>query len=114
MYELSQMEAFVSHYWVGLDLRDSVFAHIVHVLLIGGVIVYGWKAVAALTRKPTSVLRAVRNVFNAGWLAVLFLILTRVNPMPFLGAAAFIAVVLLVFKLWDRVSSPAPETTHQH
>jgi hypothetical protein len=107
------MEAFVSHFWVGLDLRDSVFAHIVHVLLIGGVIVYGWKAIGALTRKPTSVLRAVRSIFNAAWLAVLFLILTRVNPMPFLGAAAFVAVVLLAFKLWDRVSSPAPEVTQQ-
>jgi hypothetical protein len=100
----------MSHDLIGPDIRDSVFAHIVHVLLIGGVIVYGWKAMTALVRKPTSTFLAVRNGFNAAWLAVLFLILTRVKPVPFLRVGVFVAVVLLVFKLWDRSSRRAPET----
>jgi cell division protein FtsW (lipid II flippase) len=99
----------VSHDLIGPDIRDSVFAHIVHVLLIGGVVVYSWKAVTALVRKPTSIFLAVRHTFNAAWLAVLLLILTRVDPVPFLQAGVLVAVVLLVFKLWDRLSSRAPE-----
>jgi len=99
----------VHHEWIGPDIRDSALAHILHVLLIGGVIVYGWQAVTALTRKPTSVFLAVRKGFNAAWLAVLFLILTRLNPVPFLRAGVFVALVLLLFKLWDRVSARAPE-----
>ena len=104
----------MSHEWIGPDIRDSVLAHILHVLLIGGVIVYGWQAVTALTRRPTSVFLAVRKGFYAAWLAVLFLILTRVNPVPFLRVGVFVALVLLAFKVWDRVSSPAPEATQRN
>ncbi|MEP7067355.1 MAG: hypothetical protein ABI889_15075 [Gemmatimonadota bacterium] len=93
----------------GPDIRNSVFAHILHVLLIGGVVVYGWQTISALTRKPTSVWRAVKKGVYAVWLVVLLLILTKANPVPFLGPAGFIAALLLVFKLWDRFSAPAPE-----
>jgi cell division protein FtsW (lipid II flippase) len=103
----------MSHDWIGPEMRDSVLAHIVHVLLIGGVIVYGWKAVTALARKPSSVFLALRNIFNAAWLAVLFLILTRVNPVPFLRVGVFVALVLLAFKLWDRFVSRHPEAAQQ-
>jgi TRAP-type C4-dicarboxylate transport system permease small subunit len=94
---------------IGPDIRNSVFAHIIHVLLIGGVIVYGWQAVTALVRTPTSAGRAVRKAVNAAWLAVLFLLLTRENPAPYLGAAGVIAGVLLVFKLLDRLAAPAKQ-----
>lgn len=99
----------MNHDWIAPDIRDSVFAHIVHVLLIGGVMVYAWQSISALTRKPTSVFRAVRKGLNAAWLAVLFLILTRVDPVPFLRVGVFVALALLAFKVWDRVSASAPE-----
>ncbi|MDB4911862.1 MAG: hypothetical protein JWO39_2685 [Gemmatimonadetes bacterium] len=92
---------------IGPDIRNSVFAHILHVLLIGGVIVYGWQAVTALVRKPTSVGRALRKAVYAAWLAVLLLILTKDNPVPFLGSAGLIAALLIGLALWDRVSAPA-------
>ena len=90
----------------GPDIRNSVFAHIIHVLLIGGAIVCGWQVISALTRKPTSVMRAVRKAVYAAWLVVLFLIITSVNPVPYLGAAAVIAAVLLAFKIRDRMVAP--------
>jgi hypothetical protein len=69
--------------------------------------VYGWQTVTALTRKPTSVFRAVRKGVYAAWLAVLFLLLTQENPLPYLSAAGIIAALLLMFKLLDRFSAPA-------
>src|SRR5689334_19214755 len=107
------MEGFVMHDWIAPDIRDSVFAHIVHVLLIGGVIVYSWQAISALTRKPTSMFRAVRKGLNAAWLVVLFLILTRVDPVPFLRVGVFVALALLAVKLWDRLTARAPEQTQR-
>ena len=56
---------------IGPDIQNSLFAHIVHVLLIGGVVVFGWQAVTALVRKPTSVAKALRKSVYAAWLAVL-------------------------------------------
>lgn len=95
----------------GPDIRNSVFAHILHVLLIGGVIVYAWQAVMALTRKPTSVFLAARKGVYAAWLGILLLVLTRENPWPYLRAGAFIAIALFAFWLWDRLSSKATEAT---
>jgi TRAP-type C4-dicarboxylate transport system permease small subunit len=92
---------------VGPDIRNSVFAHILHLLLIGGVVVYGWQAVTALVRRPTSVGKALRKGVYAAWLAVLFLLLTQPNPVPYLPAAGVIAAVLIAFALWDRFSAPA-------
>ena len=37
---------------IGPDFRNSIFAHVVHALLLGGVGVYAWQAVAALVRRP--------------------------------------------------------------
>ena len=92
---------------VGPDIRNSIFAHILHVLLIGGVVVFGWQAVTALVRKPTSVAKALRKAVYAAWLAVLFLLVTQPNPVPYLRVAGGVAVVLLALKLWDRISAPA-------
>ena len=99
-------EARVSHEWIGPDLRNSALAHVVHVLLLGGALVYAWLAITAFTRKPTHTFEGVRKAVYAAWLVVLFLLLTKPNPIPYLGAAAFIAVLLLVFKLWDRATAP--------
>jgi hypothetical protein len=93
--------------WIGPDIRNSVLAHILHVLLIGGVVVYGWQTVTALVKKPTRVVRALRKAVYAAWLAVLFMLLTQPNPIPYLRTAAAIAVVLIAFSLWDRISAPA-------
>jgi hypothetical protein len=92
---------------IGPDIRNSVFAHILHVLLIGGVVVYGWRAVTALVRRPTSVAKALRRALYAAWLAVLFLLITQPNPVPYLRAAGAIAAVLIALSLWDRMSAPA-------
>jgi hypothetical protein len=92
---------------IGPDIQNSLFAHIVHTLLLGGVVVYGWQAVTALVRRPTSVAKALRKALNAAWLSVLFLLLTQPNPMPYLRVAGGVAVVLLALKLWDRISAPA-------
>ena len=99
------------HDLIGPDVRNSVFAHIVHLLLIGGVIVYGWQLISALTRKPTSLFRALRKGVYAAWLGILLLVLTRENPLPYLRAGAFIGSTLFAFWLWDRLSSKAPEAT---
>jgi hypothetical protein len=99
------------HDLIGPDIRNSLFAHILHVLLFGGVIVCGWQVITALTRKPTSVVRAVRKGVYAAWLGILFLVLTRENPLPYLRAGAFIAIALFAFWLWDRLSSKATKAT---
>ncbi|MDQ2767237.1 MAG: hypothetical protein M3Y30_08785 [Gemmatimonadota bacterium] len=91
------------------DILDSPFAHTLHVLLIGGVIVYGWQSVTALVRKPKSVGKALRKAVNAAWLAVLFLLITQPNPVPYLRVAAAIAAVLIVLKVWDRATAPAKQ-----
>lgn len=92
--------------WIGPDIRNSVFVHVLHVLLLGGALVYAWRAVSAFTRKPTRVLDGVRKALYAAWLVVLFLLITKLNPVPYLGAAGVIAVLLLVFRLWDRMTAP--------
>ena len=92
--------------WIGPDIRNSVLAHILHVLLLGGVVVCGWQTVTALVKKPTSVVRALRKAAYGAWLAVLFMLLTQPNPIPYLRAAAGIAALLIVFKVWDRISAP--------
>jgi hypothetical protein len=94
---------------IGPDIQNSLFAHIVHTLLIGGVVVYGWQAVTALVRRPTSVAKALRKALNAAWLSVLFLLLTQPNPVPYLRVAGAIAVVLIALSLWDRLSAPAKQ-----
>ena len=66
------------------DFLDSTFAHVVHALLLGGVGVYAWQAVAALVRRPRRVAKALRKTVNAAWLSVLFLLLTQPNPVPYL------------------------------
>ncbi len=91
---------------IGPDIRNSVFSHIVHVMLLGGVVVYGWQIVTALVKKPTSVWRAVRKAVNAAWLAVLFMILTQLNPVPYLRIAGVIAAMLIVISIVDRISAP--------
>jgi arginine exporter protein ArgO len=101
-----KQEARVGHEWIGPDLRNSVLAHVVHVLLLGGALVYAWLAITAFTRKPTRAFEGVRKAVYAAWLVVLFLLLTKLNPLPYLGAMAGIAVLLLVFKLWDRMTAP--------
>ena len=89
----------------GPDIQNSVFAHIVHVLLVGGVVAYGWQAVTALVRKPTRVGRALRKAVNVAWLSVLFMLLTQPNPVPYLRAAGVIAVLLIALAGWDRLSA---------
>ena len=96
----------MSHEWIGADVRNSALAHVVHVLLLGGALVYAWLAITAFTRKPTRAFEGVRKAVYAAWLVVLFLLLTKPNPIPYLGAAGVIAVLLLVFKLWDRATAP--------
>jgi hypothetical protein len=91
---------------IGPDIQNSLFAHIVHALLIGGVVVYGWQAVTALVRRPASVVKALRKAVNAAWLVVLFLLLTQPNPVPYLRVAGAIAVVLIALSLWDRFTGP--------
>jgi arginine exporter protein ArgO len=100
-------EARVSHDWIGPDIRNSVFVHVLHVLLLGGTIVYAWQAISAFTRKPTRVLDGIRKAVYAAWLVVLYLLITKLNPVPYLGAAAVIAALLLVLELWDRMTAPA-------
>lgn len=97
----------MSHDWIGPDIRNSVFVHVLHLLLLGGTLVYAWQAISAFTRKPRRVLDGVRKAVYAAWLVVLFLLITKLNPMPYLGAAGVIAALLLVFKLWDRMTAPA-------
>jgi hypothetical protein len=92
---------------IGPDFRDSIFAHVVHALLLGGVGVYAWQAVAALVRRPRRVAKALRKTVNAAWLSVLFVLLTQPNPVPYLRIAAAIAVVLIALTWWDRISAPA-------
>ena len=91
---------------IGPDIRNSILAHTVHVLLLGGVGVYAWQAVSALVRKPSSVARALRKAVNAAWLSVLFLLLTQPNPVPYLRIAGAVAVVLILIKGWDRLAAP--------
>jgi hypothetical protein len=100
-------EARVGHDLIGSDIRNSVLAHVLHVLLLGGALVYAWLAITAFTRKPTRAFEGVRKAVYAAWLVMLFLLLTKQDPMPYLGPAGFIAVLLLVFKLWDRATAPA-------
>ncbi|HMI58335.1 MAG TPA: hypothetical protein VK511_09815, partial [Gemmatimonadaceae bacterium] len=90
----------------GPDLRNSIFAHTVHALLLGGVVVYGWQTISALVRRPTRVGRALRKAVYAAWLAALFMLTTQPNPVPYLRVAGLIAVVLLALKLWDRATAP--------
>src|SRR4051794_9194299 len=78
--ELFRPETSLTHEWIGPDIRDSAFAHFIHLLLMCGVVVCGWKAISAFTRRPSRVFDGVRNVVYAAWLAVLFLILTKVDP----------------------------------
>ena len=92
---------------IGPGIQNSIFAHIVHALLLGGVVVYGWQTVTALVRRPKSVAKAMRKALNAAWLSVLFLLLTQPNPVPYLRVAGAIAVVLIALSLWDRISAPA-------
>jgi hypothetical protein len=89
----------------GPDLRNSIFAHVVHTLLLGGVVVFAWQTVTALVRKPTRVGRALRKAVYAAWLTVLFQLTTQPNPMPYLRVAGAIVVVLLGLKLWDRFTA---------
>ena len=96
----------MSHDWIGPDIRNSVFVHVLHVLLLGGALVYAWQSISALTRKPTRVFDSVRKAVYAAWLIVLFLIITSVNPVPYLGAAGVIAALLLAFKVRDRMVAP--------
>ena len=91
---------------IGSGIQNSIFAHVVHALLLGGMVVYGWQAVSALVRKPTRVGKALRKTVNAAWLSVLFLLLTQPNPVPYLRAAGAIAVVLIALRLFDRITSP--------
>ena len=91
---------------IGPDFRNSVFAHIVHVLLAGGVVVYAWQAVSALVRKPTRVGRALRKAAYGAWLGVLFMLLTQRNPLPYARAAGTIALVLIALWVWDKVTTP--------
>jgi hypothetical protein len=91
---------------VGPDIRNSVLAHTVHVLLIGGVVAYGWQAVMALVRTPRSVSRALRKSVHAAWLGVLLLLLIQPNPVPYLRFAGAVAVVLILLSIWDRLSGP--------
>src|SRR4051812_40715772 len=102
----------MSHEWIGPDIRSSVLAHVVHVLLLGGALVYAWLSISAFTRKPTRVLDGVRKAVYAAWLVVLFLLLTKLNPLPYLNAAVGIAVLLLVFRLWDRLTAPGETNAH--
>ena len=92
---------------IGPGIQNSIFAHVIHALLRGGVVVYGWQTVSALVRKPTSVLRALKKAANAAWLAVLFMLLTQPNPVPYLRVAAVIALVLIVLSRWNRDKAPA-------
>jgi hypothetical protein len=97
----------------GSELRNTLFVHIVRVLLACGVVVYCWLTISALTRKPTSVWRAVRKAVYAAWLAVLYMLIRSLNPVPYLPAAGFLAAVLIVFALWDRFVSRADESPHR-
>ena len=101
----------MSHEWIGPEIRNSVLAHVVHVLLLGGALVFAWLSISAFTRRPVRVLDGVRKAVYAAWLVVLFLLLTKLNPLPYLGTAAAIAVLLLVFKLWDRMTAPGERNT---
>ena len=91
---------------IGPDIRNSIFAHILHVLLIGGVVVCGWQAITALVRKPTRVGKALRKAVYGAWLGVLFMLLTQPNPLPYARAAGTIALVLIALWVWDRISAP--------
>jgi phosphatidylserine synthase len=99
-------EARVSHEWIGPDIRNSALAHVVHVLLLGGALVYAWLSISAFTRRPMRAFEGVRKAVYAAWLVLLFLLLTKMNPVPYLIAVAAVAVLLLVFKLWDRLTAP--------
>jgi hypothetical protein len=99
-------EARVSHEWIGPDIRNSVLAHVVHVLLLGGALVYAWLSISAFTRRPTRAFEGVRKAVYSAWLVLLFLLLTKSNPVPYLIAAGAVAVLLLLFKLWDRLTAP--------
>jgi arginine exporter protein ArgO len=103
----------VNHDWIGPDIRNSVFVHVLHVLLLGGTLVYAWLAISAFTRKPARVLEGVRRLVYAAWLVVLFLLITKLNPVPYLGAAGVIAVLLLLFRLWDRVTAPGERSASE-
>lgn len=92
---------------IGPDVRNSILAHTVHALLLGGVVVYGWQAVSALVRRPRSVTRAMRKAVRGAWLVVLFLLLTQRNPVPYLSAAGAIALLLIAISILDRLSAPA-------
>jgi len=91
----------------GPDIQNSLFAHIVHALLLGGVVVYGWKTLAALVRKPRSVGRALRSAVYAAWLTVLFQLTTHPNPVPYFRVALAVVTVLLLLRLWDKITTPA-------
>jgi hypothetical protein len=99
----------VNHEWIGPDIRNSVLVHVLHLLLLGGVVVCTWQAISAFTRKPTRALEGVRKAMYAAWLGVLFLLITKLNPVPYLAPAGAIAALLLVFKIWDRLTARAPE-----
>ena len=51
----------MSHDLIGPDIRNSVLAHVLHVLLLGGALVYAWLAITAFTRKPTRAFEGVRK-----------------------------------------------------
>jgi hypothetical protein len=91
---------------IGPDIQNSIFAHVLHVLLLGGVAVCGWQAIAALVRKPTRVGKALRKAVYGAWLGVLFMLLTQPNPLPYARAAGTIALVLIALWVWDRISAP--------
>ena len=91
---------------IGPGIQNSVFAHIIHVLLLGGVAVYAWQSVAAMVRRPKSVAKALRKGVYAAWLAVLFMLLTQPNPVPYARAAGTIAVLLIALAGWDKLTAP--------
>jgi hypothetical protein len=71
--------------------------------------VYAWQAVSALVRKPRSVWKALRKAVKGAWLAVLFMVLTQPNPIPYLRAAGVMAVILIALSLFDKISAPAKQ-----
>src|ERR1700733_11056176 len=96
MFELPLLsEEFAMPDLVIADIQNSVLAHTVHVLLIGGVVVYAWQAVRALVRKPTSIARALRKVVNGAWLASLLFVLIRPNSIPSLRFVGLMAAVMI-------------------
>jgi hypothetical protein len=92
--------------FIGPGIQNSIFAHVVHVLLIGGMAVYGWQTVSALVRKPTRVGRALRKAVNAAWLGVLLLVLIQPNPVPYLRGVGAILLLRVALALWDRYTAP--------